>query len=162
MIRALAIALVLLLGVIVWQRGSVWKAQARATSAVAGQKSAEDDLSAAQSEIDQLTTVVAKERTDAKAANALAARYEKEKTHAQTESDRLVAELRAGNSRLHDRWQAAIHTAALSQAVASASQPDGRADDRYESAGRIIGAADQCDAQVRALQAYAVQCGGEP
>ena len=116
----------------------------------------------AQSEIDQLTTVVAKERADAKAANALAARYEKEKIHVKSESDRLAADLRAGNRRLHDRWQAAVHTAALSQAVASASQPDGRADDRYESAGRIIGAADQCDAQVRALQTYARQCGGEP
>jgi hypothetical protein len=92
----------------------------------------------------------------------LAARYEQEKKHAQDESDRLVDDLRAGQRQLHQRWQAALHTAALSQAVSAASQPDGEADDRFQSAGRIIGAADQCDAQVRALQAYAIQCGGEP
>lgn len=162
MIRALAIAVLVLLGVVAWQRGTVWKSEASATAAVADRRVAEDSLASAKAEIGQLDTVIKTERANTKAANALAARYEKEKSDAQAESDRVVADLRDGQRRLHDRWQAAVHTAALSQTVASASQSDGRADDRYQSAGRIIGAADQCDAQVRALQAYAVQCGGEP
>lgn len=162
MIRALAIAVLVLLGVVAWQRGTVWKSEASATAAVADRRVAEDSLASAKAEIGQLDAVIKTERANTKAANALAARYEKEKSDAQAESDRVVADLRDGQRRLHDRWQAAVHTAALSQTVASASQSDGRADDRYQSAGRIIGAADQCDAQVRALQAYAVQCGGEP
>ncbi len=162
MIRALTIAVLVLLGVVAWQRGTVWKSEASATAAVADRRVAEDSLASAKAEIGQLDAVIKTERANTKAANALAARYEKEKSDAQAESDRVVADLRDGQRRLHDRWQAAVHTAALSQTVASASQSDGRADDRYQSAGRIIGAADQCDAQVRALQAYAVQCGGEP
>lgn len=162
MTRALAITVLLLLGVIVWQRGSVWKSESAATAAAADEKAAQDALVAAQAEIGQLGNVVKTERANVQAANAVAARFEKEKKHAQAESDRLVADLRAGQRQLHQRWQAALHTAALSDAVAAASQPDGGADDRYRSAGRIIGAADRCDAQVRALQAYAVQCGGEP
>lgn len=162
MIRALVIAVVVLLGVIVWQRGSVWKSDAAATAAVADRKTAESALAAAEGEIVQLANVVNVERANVQAANAVAARYEEEKKHAQAESDRLVADLRAGQRQLHQRWQAALRTAALSEAVAAASQSDGGADDRYRSAGRIIGAADRCDAQVRALQAYAVQCGGEP
>lgn len=162
MIRALAIALLLLLGVTVWQRGSVWKSEASASAAIADRNAATAALSAAEAEISQLGTVLTTERASAKAANALAARYEEEKKDAQAASDRLVADLRAGNRQLHQRWQAAIHTTALSQPAATASQSDGGADDRIQSAGRIVAAADQCDAQVRALQAYARQVGGEP
>lgn len=162
MIRALAIVLAILLGVIVWQRGSVWKSDAAAAAAIASRYDANTKLSAAKAEIDELGSTIATERGNVRAANALAARYEQEKKHAQDESDRLVDDLRAGQRQLHQRWQAALHTAAMSQAASAASQPDGGADDRFQSAGRIIGAADQCDAQVRALQAYAIQCGGEP
>ncbi len=162
MIRALAVAVLLLLGVVVWQRGSVWKSSAAAETAIAERDAITSKLSAAELEIGQLGNVIRTERGNVKAANAVAARYEQEKKHAQDQSDRLVDDLRAGQRQLHQRWQAALHTAALSQAVAAASQPDGGADDRFQSAGRIIGAAEQCDAQVRALQAYAIQCGGEP
>ena len=162
MIRALVVVLLILLGVIAWQRGSVWKAEAQASSAQADREAAIAAREAADAELAQVQALVVTERASAKAANALAARYEKEKSDAQAASERVVADLRDGHRRLHDRWQAAVNTTALSQAVAGASQSDGGADDRYQSAGRAIGAADQCDAQVRALQAYARQCGGEP
>ncbi|MGH8039182.1 MAG: endopeptidase [Stenotrophomonas sp.] len=162
MIRVLATALLLLLGIIVWQRGSVLKSEASASAATADRNAATAALSAAEAEIGQLGTVLKTERASVKAANALAARYEEEKKDAQAESDRLVADLRAGNRQLHQRWQAAIHTTVLSQPVATASQSDGGVDERIQSAGRIIAAVDQCDAQVRALQAYARQVGGAP
>ena len=67
-------------------------------------------------------------------------------------NDRLVADLRAGNVRLHARWSAAVATAKLSQGVAAAGRPDAAERERQDSAARIIGAADRCDAQVKGLQ----------
>lgn len=92
------------------------------------------------------------ERGKAQALAQIATDYEAEKRAIETAAERTVADLRSGNVRLHQRWQAAIATSELSRAVASAAEPDGSAADRQESAGRIIAAADQCDAQVRGLQ----------
>jgi len=160
MIRALVVAILLLLGVIVWQRGSVSIAHRAADQAASSRDAMEAERDAALAEANASTEALKAERRSAVAANALAYKYEKEKNDAQTASDRLVADLRAGNQRLHQRWQASIATAELSAAAAAASQPDGRADDRIESAGRAVGAAAQCDAQVRGLQAYALLCSG--
>lgn len=160
MIRALVIAILLLLGVIVWQRGSVSIAHRAADKAASSRDAMEGERDAARAEADAAAKTLKTERDTAAAANALATQYEKEKADAQTSSDRLIADLRAGNQRLHQRWQASIATAELSAAAAASSQPDGRADDRIESAGRAVGAAAQCDAQVRALQAYALLCSG--
>ncbi|HYP69715.1 MAG TPA: lysis system i-spanin subunit Rz, partial [Variovorax sp.] len=115
MIRALAIVLAILLGVIVWQRGSVWKSDAAAAAAIAARDDANTKLSAAKAEIGELGSTIAIERGNVRAANALAARYEQERKHAQDESDRLVDDLRAGQRQLHQRWEAALHTAELSQ-----------------------------------------------
>lgn len=155
------VLLTLLLGLsalVIWQRGSVAQAHRAADIASAARDKARDERDAAAAALADANAVLALERASAQAANRLAATYEKEKDDAQKDSDRLVADLRAGNQRLHQRWQAAVATAELSTAAAAASQPDGRADDRVESAGRAIGAAAQCDAQVRALQAYALLC----
>jgi len=157
------VLLALLLGLsvlVIWQRGSVAQAHRAADVASAARDKARDERDAANTALAEANDVLAAERASAQAANHLAATYEKEKNDAQKASDRLIADLRAGNQRLHQRWQASIATAELSAAAAAASQSDGRADDRIESAGRAIGAAAQCDAQVRALQAYAMLCSG--
>ncbi|WP_242890237.1 endopeptidase [Stenotrophomonas maltophilia] len=160
MIRGLIVAILLLLGVIVWQRGSVSIAHRAADQAASTRDAMETERDAARAEADAAAEILKVERGSAAAANTLASKYEKEKDDAQKASDRLIADLRDGNQRLHQRWQASVATAELSSAAAAASQPDGRADDRIESAGRAVGAAAQCDAQVRGLQAYALLCGG--
>lgn len=160
MIRALVVAILLLLGVVVWQRTSVSNAHREADQAASSRDAMERERDAARAEADAATETLKAERGSAAAANTLASKYEKEKDDAQKASDRLIADLHAGNQRLHQRWQASVATAELSAATAAASQPDGRADDRIESAGRAIGAAAQCDAQVKALQAYALLCSG--
>lgn len=155
------VLLALLLGLsvlVIWQRGSVAQAHRAADIASAARDKARDERDAAAGALANANGVLASERASAQAANRLAATYEKEKDDAQKASDRLIADLRAGNQRLHQRWQATVATAELSAAVAAASQPDGRADDRIESAGRAIGAAAECDAQVRGLQAFARLC----
>lgn len=157
------VLLALLLGLsvlIIWQRGSVAQAHRAADVASAARDKARDERDAANTALAEANDVLAAERASAQAANHLAATYEKEKNDAQKASDRLIADLRAGNQRLHQRWQASIATAELSAAAAAASQSDGRADDRIESAGRVVGAAAQCHAQVRGLQAYALLCSG--
>lgn len=92
------------------------------------------------------------ERTRALASAAIAQAYEKGKDDARTATDRVAADLRAGNIRLRDAW-AGCETDRLSAATASAAGVDAAASDRAGSAGRIIGAAAACDAQVTALQA---------
>lgn len=160
MIRALIVAILLLLAVVVWQRGSVSIAHRAADQAASSRDAMEGERDAARAEADAVAETLKAERDSTAAANVLASKYEKEKNDAQTASDRLVADLRAGNQRLHQRWQASVATAELSAAAAAAGAADGRADDRIESAGRAVGAAAQCDAQVRALQAYALLCSG--
>lgn len=95
----------------------------------------------------------AKEQAAVKRVAQIADQYEQDKIDAQTAADRLVADLRAGNRRLHDRWQAAIATDSLSDAATAASRADAAQRDREASAARAIAAADQCDAQVAGLQA---------
>lgn len=95
------------------------------------------------------------ERAGQAAVDAVAAKYEQEKTDAQAAADRLVADLRAGNKRLHDRWQASIATSRLSSDAQAARLADEAERDRQGSAARIIAAADRCDAQVKGLQDYA-------
>nr|DAH88589.1 MAG TPA: Rz lysis protein [Caudoviricetes sp.] len=160
MTRVLVALLLGLSVLVIWQRGSVAQAHRAADIALAARDRARNERDAAATALADANGVLAAERGRAQAANDLAATYEKEKNDAQKASDRLVADLRVGNQRLHQRWQASVATAELSAAAAAGSQLDGRADDRIESAGRAIGAAAQCDAQVRALQAYAMLCSG--
>ena len=88
--------------------------------------------------------------------------YERDRADAQAAADRVVSELRAGNLRLHKRWQAAIATRDLSEAATAAGESDAAADDRHASASRIVRAAEHCDAQVRGLQAVIRSYRGEP
>lgn len=77
--------------------------------------------------------------------------YEKGKGDAEATGAAVTADLRAGNLRLQQRW-AGCEKQRLSDATAPAGEPDAAAGDREESAGRIVRAAAQCDAQVRGLQ----------
>jgi hypothetical protein len=87
----------------------------------------------------------------AELANEVAAEYQRGLEDARLTSDRVVADLRAGNLRLRKQWQGC--EARVSEAAASPSEPDAGADDRAESARRIVRAAAECDAQVKGLQA---------
>lgn len=82
----------------------------------------------------------------------VADQYEQDKRTNESKHNDLVAGLRAGNVKLHQRWQAALATGELSRTAASAAESDAAAADREGSAARIIAAADQCDAQIRGLQ----------
>ena len=164
MIRIFAAIVLLLLAAIIWQRGSVSIANRSADNAAAAQERAEAERAAISAELAEANHVITTERANAAKVGLLAAQYEKDKAHVKAVSDRLVADLRSSNQRLHDRWQAAVATSELSAAAAAASIADGGASDRIESAGRIIGAAAACEAQVKGLQSYARLCsnGGAP
>ena len=88
----------------------------------------------------------------AAAQNKVSAAYEKGKSDAEATAKRTVADLRAGNLVLRDRWASCQASADLPRAAANSSEPDAGTSDREESAGRIIQAAAQCDAQVKGLQ----------
>lgn len=92
----------------------------------------------------------AQEQSQASQLAAITTKYEQDKADAKAQSDAVVAGLRAGAVKLQKRWSGC---AAVPAAAGSAAEVDGGADDRAESAGRIIAAADACDAQVMALQA---------
>lgn len=91
----------------------------------------------------------------------VAAIYEKDRQDAQAAADAVVADLRAGNIRLHQRWQAAIATRDLSRAAAAPGEPDAAADDRDAAAARIVRAGAVADAQIRGLQAVIRSYRGE-
>ena len=88
----------------------------------------------------------------ADAQNAVSAAYEKGKRDAEQNSKRVVADLRTGNLVLRNRWTACQASLDVPTTPAGPSEPDAGAADRAESAGRIVQAAAQCDAQVRGLQ----------
>ncbi|NID14368.1 lysis system i-spanin subunit Rz [Luteibacter yeojuensis] len=92
-----------------------------------------------------------RERKQAADFAATAQQYEKDKADAKATSDRVVADLRSGALRLRDRWATQV-LAGQAAVAAGSGQPDAGADDRAASAGRIVRAAAQCDAQVRGLQ----------
>lgn len=88
----------------------------------------------------------------ATAQNAVSAAYEKGKKDAEATAKRTVADLRAGNLVLRDRWASCQERLDVPSPAADTSEPDAGTSDRNESAGRIVQAAAQCDAQVRGLQ----------
>lgn len=97
---------------------------------------------------------LARKAEQAKAAEiaAIGEKYEQDKQANDRKQADLVASLRSGAERLHQRWQAALATSELSRTVASAAELDAAQRDREGSAVRIIAAADRCDAQVKGLQ----------
>lgn len=96
----------------------------------------------------------ATEQKQAASFAAAEAKHQRDMTNAQANYDRNLADLRAGNLRMRAAWRCpGASGAAVSQAAAAAGGPDAGADEREQSASRIVRAADQCDAQVLGLQA---------
>jgi hypothetical protein len=142
--RVLLGAVLLLAGIAVWQRGTVAQAER-------ARDNAQTAKAVAEQERDNAIAVIAVERQRVKRADTIAAKTHEEMRDAESKGVAVAAGLRAGNLRLQQRWAAC--EARVSDLAASAGQPDGAADDRADSAGRIVRAAAACDAQVRGLQA---------
>ena len=142
--RVLLGAVLLLAGVAVWQRGTVAQAER-------ARDNARTAKAVAERERDNAIAVIAVERQRVKRAEAVATQYEQEKADAESKGAAVADGLRAGNLRLQQRWAGCEDR--VSDLAAASGQPDGAADDRADSAGRIVRAAAACDAQVRGLQA---------
>lgn len=142
--RALLVAVAALALLAIWQRGTVAQAEHAQENAQVAKKVAEQER-------DNAIAVIAVERQRVKRAEVVATQYEQEKVDAESKGAAVADGLRAGNLRLQQRWAGC--EARVSDLAASPSQPDGAADDRADSAGRIVRAAAACDAQVRGLQA---------
>ena len=125
---------------------ALWMAERAGAQADKAKAEAESAKAAA----DMLVEVIEAERAHAADLARIATTYEQEKIDAQAAADRVVADLRADNLRLSKRWAGCP---AVPEAAATAGEPDAAADDRIESAARIVRAAAECDAQVRGLQA---------
>lgn len=142
--RVLLVALIALAGFAVWQRGTVAQAERARDNAQTAKKVAEQER-------DNAIAVIAVERQRVKRAEAVATQYEQEKADAESKGAAVADGLRAGNLRMQQRWAGC--EARVSDLAAASGQPDGAANDRADSAGRIVRAAAACDAQVRGLQA---------
>lgn len=131
-------------GVGYWQGGKHAKTAAELAMAehLAADRKAESDH---KDKVRQLEQDLATAQADVSEA------YEKGKKDAETTGAAVTADLRAGNLRLQHRW-AGCETQRLADAAAVAGELDAAARDREESAGRIVRAAAECDAQVRGLQ----------
>lgn len=149
MMTAIKALLALLLAAVIgllWYRG-------QAASAVAKQEAAEAQMQELQAERDALEAALAASHEYALAMEAAAKTYEQEKQDAEIRAEKLAADLRAGAVRLRERWQGCSASTSVPALAASTGQPDAGAEDRSESAARIVRAAADCDAQVRGLQA---------
>lgn len=142
--RVLLGAVLLLAGIAVWQRGTVAQAER-------ARDYAQTAKAVAEQERDNAIAVIAVERQRVNRAEAVAAQYEQEKADAESKGAAVADGLRSRALRLQDRWAGC--EARVSDLAAASGQPDGAADDRADSAGRIVRAAAACDAQVRGLQA---------
>ena len=83
--------------------------------------------------------------------NSAATEYERGKRDAQTTAQSVVDGLRAGTVKLRAHWDA-CETQRLADGTAASVELGTAARDREESAGRIVRAAAECDAQVIGLQ----------
>ena len=93
------------------------------------------------------------EQAHAQALADVAQQYEQDKTDAQESHARLVANLRRGTVRLQDHWTC---PSGVPQVGTSTGIADEIARLQQESAGRIVEAVAECEAQVKGLQAVAL------
>lgn len=124
-----------------------------------------------QVEINRLTAQIASEREASSEASrlkeqehaaALAAastHYQEELKNAKANSDRLVADLRAGNVKLQDRWHACVAASVVPSPAGSAGADDAGSRLRAEGEGSVLGDiadqvrdADEADAWIKYLQ----------
>lgn len=134
----------------IWQRGYSAHETATNLQAMRAERTAAIAALAREAEVRAVETAMAAR------VHAVAERYEQERIRAAETADLVAADLRAGNLRLRDAWRgcAAAAGAALPGDSAAAVVADAGADDREASAGRVIGAGAECDAQVIGLQNY--------
>jgi hypothetical protein len=136
----------------------LWYGESRADQREAEVR-AEYDLQAAEAGEQQAQFIAELLAEQRKREQALAAEISQaDHTHAQAlqdlqaRSDRTVADLRAGKQRLQKSWAACLSRPPATPSGAGGD--DGAADDRIESAGRILRYAGQCDADVKWWQDY--------
>lgn len=140
---AVILALALALG---W---SLWRAESHKGRADRAQEAAE--RTAAQ--LRDATTALETERGYTKRLHEIAAQHEKDKADAEAAADRTIADLRAGTLQLRQHWQGCVATSRLSASEPAAGFADDASRLRAEGAGALVRLADQCDAQVKGLQA---------
>lgn len=136
----------LILAALAFSHGCVWR--------MAGSKARAEQAEQAAAYERQLAHAIqvarATERRKALAFAAIAEQTERDKINVQAKHDAVVAGLRSGQLRLRDHWQGC-------PSVPGAATGPGVSDEgarlRSESAARIVAAAAEADAQVRAAQA---------
>jgi len=126
--------------------------KAVALAAVVKKDKAEADSALFKAETNATNAARAIERVQATKQAEIAESYEKGKTDAQANADRLVASLNAGTVKLRNGW-ASCETSRLSNTAADSTEPDAAARWRHDSFGRILAGSQRDAAQIRALQA---------
>lgn len=103
------------------------------------------------------------EVAQAKALADIAAKFNQERDDARKDSEKLLADLRAGNVRLRREWQGCEAGAAGRVPAGAGSGPGAHADAelRREGARDLVGGADECDATIRGLQAVILKLQGK-
>lgn len=100
----------------------------------------------------QTTRVLNAERALSDAQAGATAAYNQGLQDADAKNAAVVAGLRAGNLKLRDQWTTCQAASGVPATSSGSAGTDAAADDRAASAGRIVRAAAECDAQVSALQ----------
>ena len=83
--------------------------------------------------------------------NTVSQAYERGKQNAELQNKRVVADLRSGALRLRQQWSA-CEASNMPNSTTASGKLNAASGGREESAGRIIRAAAECDAQVTGLQ----------
>lgn len=139
--KALAILLVAALAAIAWQSYALKDAELTISQT-------NEKIAAVNAEAERATREANASIVDTIFAGA--DMYERGKSDAQANADRVVAGLNAGTLKLRREW-ATCETGRLADGAAAAAELGEAIRSRNESAGRIIGAADECVAQTVAL-----------
>lgn len=140
----------LALGLAFWLGGQ----GARADLADYKTKMAEKTAQVAQAATKASELARKQEQAHALALSAIAQEYEDDKEAAKRDHARLIADLRRGTVRMQDHWTC---PSGVPQVGASTGIADEIARLREQGAADLIAAADECDAQVRGLQAVTVR-----
>ena len=131
-----------------------------AAISAAGRVAAEQRANGLVQDLKQSEAARAAEHAQAVRFGLAANQYEQDKAHAEANASQLAADLRAERVRMRPAWR--CPAAGVPGVAASAGQPDAAANDRAESASRVVRAAAESDAQIRALQAILKSERNEP
>jgi len=121
-----------------------------AAISAAGRVAAEQRADGLAADLKQSEAARAHEHAEALRFQGIADQYEQDKTNAEANASKLAADLRAERVRLRPIWR--CPAARVPGVAASAGKPDASTEDRSESAARVVRAAAEADAQIRALQ----------